>query len=145
MSQHTRVAVDSVRDYITFMLSAATFLLIGFAVPWQGLLERAGAIGLALVILLAARALAVYGVLGVLRPFGRHLAYRRQHLLVWGGLRGAVAVALLLSLVNRGAEFDSVRALAYGVVLLSIVVQGATVGPLARRLLPVAGGAALRW
>jgi NhaP-type Na+/H+ or K+/H+ antiporter len=51
-----------------------------------------------------------------------------------------VAVALLLSLVNRGPEFDTVRALAYGVVLLSIVVQGATVGPLARRLLPGTGG-----
>ena len=140
MSRRTQVAVGAVWDYITFMLNAATFLLIGFAVPWQGLIARAGTICLAFAILIAARAVAVYGVLGVLSPFGRHLAYRRQHLLVWGGLRGAVAVALLLSLVNRGPEFDTVRALAYGVVLLSIVVQGATVGPLARRLLPGTGG-----
>ena len=141
MSQRTQVAVDAVWDYITFMLNSATFLLIGFAVPWQGLLARVGAICLAFAILIAARALAVYGLLGVLSPFGRRLDFRWQHLLVWGGLRGAVAVALLLSLVNPGADFDAVRALAYGVVLLSIVVQGATVGPLARRLLPDPGGA----
>ena len=128
MSQRTQVAVDAVWDYITFMLNSATFLLIGFAVPWQGLLARVGSICLAFAILIAARALAVYGLLGVLSPFGRRLDFRWQHLLVWGGLRGAVAVALLLSLVNRGSGLRCGSCPAYGVAA-SIVVQGATVGP----------------
>ena len=136
MSRRTMEAVDSVWDYITFVLNSATFLLLGFAVPWQGLTARIGAIGAAFAILIAARAVAVYGVLGVLRPFGRHVTLTWQHLLVWSGLRGAVAVALLLSLVDKGGEYDTVRALAYGVVLLSILIQGTTIAPLSRRLVP---------
>jgi len=135
MSPRTKEAVDAVWDYVTFVLNSATFLLIGFAVPWQELTSRVGAIGLAFAVVLAARAIAVYGVLGVLRPFGRHISFAWQHLLVWSGLRGAVAIALLLTLVGRGGDFDTARALAYGVVLLSIVVQGTTVGPLSRRLI----------
>jgi CPA1 family monovalent cation:H+ antiporter len=81
-------------------------------------------------------AFAVYGVLGVLRPFGKRLPRAWQHLLVWSGLRAAVAIALLLTLLGRGTEYETVSAIAYGVVLLSIVIQGATVGPLSRRLVP---------
>lgn len=136
MSPRTQDAVDLVWDYFTFMLNSATFLLIGLAVPWQGLVPRIGAMLLAFLILLGARAVAVYGMLATLRPFGKRLDWRWQHLLVWSGLRGAVAVALLLSLSQRGGEYVLVRDLAYGVVLLSILVQGTTIGPLSSRLLP---------
>jgi NhaP-type Na+/H+ or K+/H+ antiporter len=54
---------------------------------------------------------------------------------VWSGLRGAIAVALALSLTERNAAFGSIRALVYGVALLSILIQGTTIGPLASRLL----------
>lgn len=52
-----------------------------------------------------------------------------------GGLRGAVATALALSLLGRGPGCDQVRALTYGVVLSSILLQGVTIGSVARRLL----------
>jgi CPA1 family monovalent cation:H+ antiporter len=53
--------------------------------------------------------------------------------LTWGGLRGGISVALALSLPG-GGYFDTLRAVAYGVVLLSLVVQGATIHPLSSRL-----------
>jgi CPA1 family monovalent cation:H+ antiporter len=56
-------------------------------------------------------------------------------MLVWGGLRGAVATALALSLIGRGADYDRIRAIAYGVVLTSIVLQGISIGPVARLVL----------
>jgi NhaP-type Na+/H+ or K+/H+ antiporter len=46
-----------------------------------------------------------------------------------------VATALALSLSGRSDGFEQVRALAYGVVLMSILLQGATIGPIARYLL----------
>jgi CPA1 family monovalent cation:H+ antiporter len=89
---------------------------------------------------LLARAVTVYGLLNLLRPFGRSVNLRWQHLILWSGLRGAIAVALLLSLTQVGPEFDAVRSLVYGVVLISILVQGLTIGPLTRILLPHGAG-----
>lgn len=55
-------------------------------------------------------------------------------IMTWGGLRGAIAVALALSL-PPGSERDTVLAITYVLVVFSILFQGLTVGPLARRFL----------
>jgi CPA1 family monovalent cation:H+ antiporter len=87
-------------------------------------------------ITLLARAVSVYGVLGVLRPLGQRVSWRWQHTIVWSGIRGAVAIALALSLGEQtGPHFPELRTLAYGVVLLSITIQGLTIGPLSRTML----------
>jgi CPA1 family monovalent cation:H+ antiporter len=111
------------------------FLLVGLDVPWGEVRTELGAIAAAALIALLARAVAVYLVLGLLHPLPWRISFLWQHLVVWSGLRGAIAVALALSLTERGSAFDSIRALVYGVVLLSILIQGTTIGPLARLLL----------
>jgi CPA1 family monovalent cation:H+ antiporter len=56
--------------------------------------------------------------------------------MVWSGLRGAVAIALTLSLIgNTDPQITLIQTLTYGVALLSIVVQGGTIGPISRWLL----------
>jgi len=52
-------------------------------------------------------------------------------ILTWGGLRGGISVALVLSLPN-GAERDFLMVITYIIVLFSIFVQGLTVGKLAK-------------
>jgi CPA1 family monovalent cation:H+ antiporter len=54
-------------------------------------------------------------------------------ILTWGGLKGAISIALALSLPAVPGR-DAIVTATYGVVLFSIVVQGLTVGPLIRRL-----------
>ncbi|MDQ6772329.1 MAG: sodium:proton antiporter [Candidatus Dormibacteraeota bacterium] len=137
MSPRSREAVDLFWDYVAFVLNAFVFLAIGLYVPGPSLLHYAGAVIAAAVIALAARAVTVYTLLGPLHLVARGVSLRWQHLMIWGGLRGAIAIALALSLTNAGPQFDELRALVYGVVLITIVVQGVTVGPLARWLLPV--------
>jgi CPA1 family monovalent cation:H+ antiporter len=61
------------------------------------------------------------------------LPERSGWLLTWGGVRGGISVALALSL-PPGAERDVVLTLTYSVVAFSILVQGLTVGRLARKL-----------
>ena len=136
MSARTQDAVRVFWDYVAFLLNSATFLLMGLAVPWRDLTGHLGGILAAFAIVLVGRAVAVYGVLATLWSLPRRIPLRWQHVLVWSGLRGAVAIALLLSLADRGGEYDVVRALSYGVVLLSIVAQGSTISPVSRRLLP---------
>src|SRR5206468_1204900 len=121
--------------YVAFLLNSLAFLLIGLQVPWRDMLQNAGFVALAAVIALLARAATVYLVLGLLRPFGQRVSLRWQHLLVWGGLRGVIAVALVLSLADTDGAMGQVKAMVYGVTLLSIVVQGVTIGPLTRALL----------
>ncbi|HEY5922184.1 MAG TPA: cation:proton antiporter [Kofleriaceae bacterium] len=53
-------------------------------------------------------------------------------MLTWGGLRGGISVALALSLPN-GPERDIILVITYCIVVFSILVQGTTLGRLARR------------
>ena len=135
MSPRTREAVNLFWDYVAFLLNSVVFLLVGLDVPWTEVRTELAAIAVAALITLLARAVAVYLVLGLLHPLPWRISFRWQHLVVWSGLRGAIAVALALSLTERSSAFDSIRALVYGVVLVSILVQGVTIGPLARLLL----------
>ena len=57
-----------------------------------------------------------------------------QHVLVWGGLRGALSLALALSLDSTFAYRDQILNLTFGVVVFSILVQGLSIKPLLRIL-----------
>lgn len=135
MSARSQEAVTLFWDYVAFGLNSLVFLLIGLDVPRRELVSGLGVVLAAAGISLLARAFAVYLVLGVLHPLPWRVSFRWQHLIVWSGLRGAIAVALALSLSERGAQFESIRALIYGVVLASILIQGASIGLAARLLL----------
>jgi monovalent cation:H+ antiporter, CPA1 family len=135
MSERTQQAVDVFWDYLAFVLNTGVFVLIGLSVPVRELLAQPAAIATGVMVALVARAAAVYLLLPPLSPLHAHVPLRWRHLLVWGGLRGAVATALALSLTGRGDDYEQVRALTYGVVLTSVLFQGATIGPVARVLL----------
>ena len=136
MSARTRDAVEVVWDYVAFVLNSAVFVLIGAAVPLRLLWAQLPLVVAGAAIVLLARAVTVYALLNLIRRVTRTPA-AWQHLLVWGGLRGAVAVALVLSLPASLPQADTIRALVYGVVLGTIVVQGSTIVPLTRRLLRI--------
>jgi CPA1 family monovalent cation:H+ antiporter len=148
MSERTQAAVSQLWEYVAFVLNSLVFLLIGATVPLSTLIDHLGLVAAGASLVLVARAAMVYGLLALVRPLGRPISLRWQHLLVWGGLRGAVAVALVLSLPNGNPETLTIRALVYGVVLSSLVIQGGTIRPAVRLLLPraepPAAGAAQR-
>jgi len=119
---------------LAFVLNAILFLLVGTALPAHRLLEAAGMTAAAFGLMVAARALPVYGLLLVADPRGRRIPWRWRHLVFWAGLRGALSVALALSLTGNPRVSPVVPTIAYGVVVLSLLVQGGLAGAVARRL-----------
>lgn len=144
MSTRAREAIDVVWDFLAFLLTALVFLLIGLSITLQDLVQAAGPIAWGVVAILIGRALVVYVLLGgtgwLLRASGREqgLPLGWLHVMFWAGLRGAVSVALALSLPDDLANRDLLQDITFGVVLFTLVVQGTTAGPLARRALGLA-------
>ncbi len=136
VSAHTSGAIDTVWEFAAFLLTALVFLLIGLAVPVRELLDELPAIALAVVGVVAARALLVYGGLAVAQRLpwhGEPMSVAGLHLVFWSGLRGAVAVALALSVPPEIPQRGLIQAVSFGVVLFTLLAQATTIGLVTRR------------
>jgi CPA1 family monovalent cation:H+ antiporter len=129
-------------EYAAFLANSVVFILIGLHEAHQPLRFYAAGAGVAIAVVLLGRALAVYPICALVRrmPFGVDIRY--QHVLVWGGLRGALALALALALPEAVPEQREIVVVCFAVVAFSIFVQGLTMPWLLRRfrLVEVAKG-----
>jgi monovalent cation:H+ antiporter, CPA1 family len=130
MSPRTRTAVWAFWEYSAFLINSLLFLLIGMRVRVGALLHAWQAALIAVGAALLGRALSVYGLTPFSNIFAARIPLRWQHLLVWGGLRGAIALALVLSLSDSFPDRSDLLTWTFGVVAFSIVVQGLTIKPL---------------
>jgi monovalent cation:H+ antiporter, CPA1 family len=94
---------------------------------------------LALSAVLVGRVLSVYLLIPLSNRFAEKIPIRWQHVVVWSGLRGALALALALSLSPTFPYREQIINLTFGVVLFSILAQGLTIKPFVR-ILKVADG-----
>ena len=133
MSETTRKYVEAFWSMIDEVLNAVLFLMIGFEVfAVTFTLDDATAGAAAIVLALVARLVAVSVPVLVLKPF-RVFSRGVIPIMTWGGLKGGISVALVLSLPD--GEWKPVMLTAtYMVVIFSIIVQGLTVAPLANRI-----------
>lgn len=133
MSERSRTALRRFWSFVDEMLNSLLFLLIGFEVVTVEFSTGAlFAAGLAIPLVLAVRLVSV-----TLPSLPLHLNAPRKWAalatLTWGGLRGGISVALALSLPQSPVKQLLVTA-CYAVVVFTILVQGLTMRPLARRL-----------
>ncbi|MDP9162088.1 MAG: cation:proton antiporter, partial [Acidobacteriota bacterium] len=98
MSPTTQVAVDSFWEYSAFVVNSLVFLLIGLEIRLPQLATAASSVAWGVAAMLAGRIAAVYGLLLLIKPLGSPVPLRWKHLLFWGGLRGSLSIALVLSL-----------------------------------------------
>jgi CPA1 family monovalent cation:H+ antiporter len=131
MSPTTRIVVFNFWEYAAFLATTFIFLLIGLQIDISMLVENWQLIFWAIIAVLVARAVVVYGF----SIFNREIPLRWQHVLYWGGLRGALAPALAISLPDSlGPLRGQIQAMVFGVVLFNLIIQGTTLGPFVRRL-----------
>lgn len=118
-------------NLLAFVLNAMLFLMVGIALPTQRLVAVAGLALGAYAIMFAARAIPVYGLLGLADVRGSSIPWGWRHMTFWGGMRGALSVALALSVAAYPQVNPQVSAIAYGMVVLSLIVQGGLLLPVA--------------
>ena len=134
MNPVTRVTMSTVWEYAAFIANSLIFLLIGLSIHLSLIADHVGLVIVAFVVVVLARAVVVYGFGLISRLFGAGLPFRWQHVLVWGGLRGTIALALVLSVPAAVTGRATLEVVTFGVVLLSLLVQGLTIPVLTRRL-----------
>lgn len=121
-------------EFLAFTANAALFLLMGLTVHIAGLTKYPVSVLVGITAALAGRAVVAYGFGAVLSRWGFPLGLAETHVIFWGGLRGAVALAAALSLPAEFPFREQLLAMTYGAVLFTLLVQGLTIAPVVRRL-----------
>ena len=134
MSPTTRIAVESFWDYVAFGMNSVVFLLIGFEVSLQSLIASWKPILVAYLAVTLGRAALIYLVALFLRRTRESMPWSFCAVLTWGGLRGALSMVLALALPKDFPFRELLLTMTFGVVILSILIQGLSMGPLLKRL-----------
>jgi CPA1 family monovalent cation:H+ antiporter len=132
----TKIMIFNLWEYLAFLSNSLVFLLIGLSVDLALLWDNLAAIGVALVAVVGSRAMVVYGFSWLARLGGRtaQIPGSWRHVLFWGGLRGAISLALALSLPAEMPARAQLQAMTFGVVLFTLLAQGTTIQYLLERL-----------
>jgi Na+:H+ antiporter len=127
-------AVQAFWEYAAFVANSLVFLLIGmqearqnFASMWVPALIGIGVVNLG-------RVAAIYPCSLLFARSALRVSMRHQHILFWGGLRGAVALALALGLPAGIPRREDIATVSFAVVAFSVFAQGLTVAPFLRRM-----------
>lgn len=120
-------------EYVAFVDNSLIFLLIGVKIAARSFADLGLMPIWVIGLVLAGRALAIYPVSLAFAGSRWRVPLREQGLLVWGGLRGALSLALALGLPVGLAYRDDIIDLTFAVVAFSVVVQGLTMPLLAKQ------------
>ena len=122
-------------DVLSHVANVSVFLVVGAVITLEMFEQRWLAMLIAIFSLLLARAISVYGVLSLFSFFkDLKVPFSAQTVMVWAGLRGAVTLALALSLPTSLDYWWTIQSIAFGVVMFSLFVQAPTMQLLVKRL-----------
>lgn len=141
MSAATRERLDVFWELLDEILNSVLFVLVGLLILTLAVTSTHVAAGAAAIVVSLLARWASTGVLLALLERWTRIGPHSVTLMTWGGVRGPLSLALALSLhqrlsaSSRGAT-DVIVVMTYMVVVFSIAVQGLSLRPLIRRLLP---------
>ena len=121
--------VEKLWEFNAYVANILVFLIVGVTITLEMFTTHWLAILLGIVSVLIARALGVFVVLPLVTKFAHvdPISRSYQAIIYWGGLRGAVVVALALSIPLELEYWYTVQSIAYGVVLFTLFVQAPTI------------------
>ena len=115
-------------EYLAFIANALIFLMVGLQIDLMVLWQSIDLIAIVAVAMLVSRAIVIFGVVPLVGrvPGSEAIGMPFQTVMYWGGLRGAIALAIVLSLPDFGYK-DTLISLVMGAVLFTLVVQGLSI------------------
>jgi CPA1 family monovalent cation:H+ antiporter len=134
LSNRGREAVRAFWEYAAFLANSLVFLLIGMHETSQNFAAVWLPSFVAVVFVVLGRAVAVYPLCLLFARSDLRVTVRHQHAHFWGGLRGALALALALGLPVELPERAEIITVSFAVVGFSVFVQGLTMPALLRRI-----------
>ncbi len=120
-------------EYVAFIANSLIFILIGVQEAQQHFRGLWLPVLIAIGLVTLGRAVSIYPLCALFSRSRLRVDMQHQHVLFWGGLRGALALALALALPDGLAHRDMIVALTFAVVAFSVFVQGLTITPLLRK------------
>jgi CPA1 family monovalent cation:H+ antiporter len=125
MSPQTKISIFNSLETVAFLVNTFIFIMIGVTTSLNQLIEHASVIAIAILLVLAVRAVSVYSLTALVnRVIEPDIPYSYQHVIVWGGLHASIPIALVLGLRDQSLPLEQLRAMVFGVAAFSLVVQG---------------------
>jgi monovalent cation:H+ antiporter, CPA1 family len=126
MSPTTKLNINNFWEVTALLANSIVFLMVGLEITRINLEDKWGLIFLAIMIVLIARSIAVY----ISLLFTKNFPTAWKHIINWGGLKGSLSIALVLSLPRDFTGREEILIIAFSVVLFSLVFQGLSIKPL---------------
>lgn len=123
-------------EFLADICNTLLFILIGFSINPAHLLQNIDLLGVVIVLVIAARAGVIYSLVPVTTKAFKLLpiSYAERHIMWWGGLKGGLAIAMVLSIPDSLAEKQLLIDLTAGVVLFTLLINAPTIRPIIHRL-----------
>jgi CPA1 family monovalent cation:H+ antiporter len=134
ISDRGKEAVQAFWEYAAFVANSLIFLLIGMHETNQHFMTIWLSAGMAIALVTLGRAVAIYPCCFMFSRSSLRVTMQHQHVLFWGGLRGALALALALGLPPEIPRREEIITISFAVVAFSVFVQGLTIKPFLRRM-----------
>ncbi len=134
ISERGTEAVQTFWEFAAFVSNSLIFLLIGMREAHQNFKATWLAAVIAIGLVTLGRAVAIYPCCFAFSRSSLRVTMKHQHVLFWGGLRGAVALALALGLPSEVPHREDIIAISFAVVAFSVFVQGLTMKPFLARM-----------
>jgi CPA1 family monovalent cation:H+ antiporter len=134
ISERGKEAVQGFWEYAAFVANSLVFILIGMHEAHQDFVAIWVPATIAIALVTVGRSAAIYPCCLVFSRSSLRVAWKQQHILFWGGLRGAVALALALGLPPEVPLREQIITISFAVVAFSVFVQGLTIVPFLRRM-----------
>jgi len=139
MTEKGEESVGHFWDFAAFVVNAVIFIVLGISAAYQDFAKSLIPILIAITAVLVGRAVAVYPCSAVFGWSHLKVDRKHQHILFWGGLRGALALALALGVPYTFPFRQEILTVTFGVVAFSVFVQGLTITPFMRLLGQIPG------
>src|SRR5215467_9402375 len=136
MKKNVRTFAFNFWEMIAFLASSAAFLYLGISMNLIDIVQHFPIIALSLIAVFGARAATIYPLLAATTRFTReNIPNVWKHIVLIGGMRGAISVALVASLPPSNLK-NILQTLTFGVVLLSLIIQYVVLSRYVKRVFP---------